>query len=137
MRSIFINFFSHFFFQWIDNPIDKNYDLLKCDIEPLDQESHEYEVIVNYLNATMGDWRKLQLMDVFKVTRESEPARFKACEQIVERKLYVERKLLWHGTNVAVLVAILSTGLRIMPHRYFTIPPKIIKRRKQKERYIF
>lgn len=69
-------------------------------------------MIVNYLNATMGDWRKLQLLEVFKVTRESEPARFKACDQIVERKL------LWHGTNVAVLVAILSTGLRIMPHRY-------------------
>jgi len=96
--------------EWIDNPIDKNYALLKANIEPLDQESHEYEVIVNYLKATMGDWRKLQLMDVFKVTRESEPARFKACENIVERKL------LWHGTNVAVLVAILSTGLRIMPH---------------------
>lgn len=26
------------------------------------------------------------------------------------------RKLLWHGTNVAVVVAILKTGLRIMPH---------------------
>jgi poly [ADP-ribose] polymerase len=96
--------------EWIDNPIDKNYALLKADIEPLDQESHEYEVIVNYLKATMGDWRKLQMMDVFRVTRESEPARFKACDTIVERKL------LWHGTNVAVLVAILSTGLRIMPH---------------------
>lgn len=27
-----------------------------------------------------------------------------------------ERKLLWHGTNVAVVAAILKTGLRIMPH---------------------
>lgn len=26
------------------------------------------------------------------------------------------RKLLWHGTNIAVVVAILKTGLRIMPH---------------------
>jgi poly [ADP-ribose] polymerase len=26
------------------------------------------------------------------------------------------RKLLWHGTNVAVVVAILKSGLRIMPH---------------------
>jgi poly [ADP-ribose] polymerase len=96
--------------EYVDNPIDKNYALLKADIEPLDQESHEYEVIVNYLNATMGDYRKLKLLEVFKVTRESEPARFKACDKIAERKL------LWHGTNVAVMVAILSTGLRIMPH---------------------
>jgi hypothetical protein len=27
-----------------------------------------------------------------------------------------ERKLLWHGTNVAVVAAILKSGLRIMPH---------------------
>ena len=26
------------------------------------------------------------------------------------------RRLLWHGTNVAVVVAILKSGLRIMPH---------------------
>jgi len=26
------------------------------------------------------------------------------------------RKLLWHGTNVAVIAAILKSGLRIMPH---------------------
>lgn len=26
------------------------------------------------------------------------------------------RKLLWHGTNIAVVAAILKAGLRIMPH---------------------
>lgn len=26
------------------------------------------------------------------------------------------RRLLWHGTNVAVVAAILTSGLRIMPH---------------------
>lgn len=36
--------------------------------------------------------------------------RFKAHDSIANRKL------LWHGTNVAVVVAILKTGLRIMPH---------------------
>jgi len=29
---------------------------------------------------------------------------------------FQHRKLLWHGTNVAVVVAILKGGLRIMPH---------------------
>jgi len=95
--------------EYIDNPIDKNYDLLKAEIVPLDQTSDEYDAIVKYLNATVGG-RKLKLLEVFKVKRESEPARFKQHDDIVERKL------LWHGTNVAVLVAILSTGLRIMPH---------------------
>jgi len=28
----------------------------------------------------------------------------------------VNRRLLWHGTNVAVVAAILKSGLRIMPH---------------------
>jgi hypothetical protein len=28
----------------------------------------------------------------------------------------INRKLLWHGTNVAVVAAILEGGLRIMPH---------------------
>jgi len=97
----------------IDNQIDKNYDLLKADIVPLDQNSEEFRVINNYLNNTMSSSKfgnKLKLLDVFAVKRESEPQRFSEHSDIVERKL------LWHGTNVAVLVAILSTGLRIMPH---------------------
>ena len=36
--------------------------------------------------------------------------RFKAHDKITNRKL------LWHGTNVAVVAAILKSGLRIMPH---------------------
>ena len=36
--------------------------------------------------------------------------RFKAHGELTNRKL------LWHGTNVAVVVAILKSGLRIMPH---------------------
>jgi len=98
---------------WIENQIDKNYDLLKADIEPLDQNTEEFKVINTYLQNTMNQGqfaKKLVLLDVFAVKRESEPARFSAHSDIVERKL------LWHGTNVAVLVAILSTGLRIMPH---------------------
>lgn len=37
-------------------------------------------------------------------------ARFKAHDKVGNRKL------LWHGTNVAVVAAILKSGLRIMPH---------------------
>ena len=36
--------------------------------------------------------------------------RFKAHSELSNRRL------LWHGTNVAVVVAILKSGLRIMPH---------------------
>ena len=37
-------------------------------------------------------------------------ARFAAHDAITNRKL------LWHGTNVAVVAAIMKSGLRIMPH---------------------
>lgn len=44
------------------------------------------------------------------VDREGEDTRFRAHDSLDHRKL------LWHGTNVAVVAAILKTGLRIMPH---------------------
>lgn len=49
----------------VDHPLDANYKTLDCEIEPLAQDSDDYEVILNYLNNTMGDWRKLKVLDVF------------------------------------------------------------------------
>lgn len=106
----------------VDHPLDVSYQSLKCDIKPLDRSAEEYKVIETYLNNTMGDWRKLKLLDVFEgtattvsmltvlVRRDGETERFKIHDAIENRKL------LWHGTNAAVVVAILSSGLRIMPH---------------------
>jgi len=94
----------------VDHPDDANYKLLNCDVKQLDQSSEEYSVIQTYLNNTMNDYHKLKLLEVYEVNRHSEDLRFKPHAAITNRKL------LWHGTNVAVLVAILSTGLRIMPH---------------------
>lgn len=37
-------------------------------------------------------------------------------DRFSEHKTLGNRKLLWHGTNVAVVAAILKGGLRIMPH---------------------
>ena len=52
----------------------------------------------------------MSLQDVFKVNRRSEGKRYS------EHDTLDNRKLLCHGTNVAVVAAILGTGLRIMPH---------------------
>eukprot|EP00730_Choanoeca_flexa_P001962 TRINITY_DN10859_c0_g1_i3.p2 TRINITY_DN10859_c0_g1~~TRINITY_DN10859_c0_g1_i3.p2 ORF type:complete len:209 (+),score=62.69 TRINITY_DN10859_c0_g1_i3:1341-1967(+) len=49
-------------------------------------------------------------VDVFTVDRHGEDKRFAAHDAIENRKL------LWHGTSVAVVAAILGSGLRIMPH---------------------
>ena len=51
-----------------------------------------------------------KVKEIFKVNRHSEGKRFD------QYKKTDNRKLLWHGTNVAVVAAILKTGLRIMPH---------------------
>jgi Poly(ADP-ribose) polymerase catalytic domain len=37
-------------------------------------------------------------------------------DRFAANKDITNRKLLWHGTNVAVVAAILKSGLRIMPH---------------------
>jgi len=92
----------------VDHPLDANYKLLDSDLEPVAKGSEEYQYIEKYMQVTKD--RALELIDVFKVNRHTEGARFKAHEETDNRRL------LWHGTNVAVVVAILKTGLRIMPH---------------------
>jgi len=94
----------------IKNPMDANYDLLKCDVEPVKPGSKEFKTLETYLRSTEGSYQKLGIVDIFKINRHSEGARHKVHDKIKHRKL------LWHGTNVAVIVAILSGGLRIMPH---------------------
>lgn len=37
-------------------------------------------------------------------------------ERFSENDSLENRRLLWHGTNIAVVAAILKSGLRIMPH---------------------
>ena len=53
-----------------------------------------------------------QLLNVWRVDRHSEAAGF------AKHSKLDNRKLLWHGTNIAVVAAILKAGLRIMPHAY-------------------
>jgi len=88
--------------------LDINYGLLDSDLTLLDVNSTEYKYIYNYFEATKN--RNIQLLDVFRLNRHSEGPRFSVHNDTGNRRL------LWHGTNVAVVVAILKTGLRIMPH---------------------
>ncbi|CAF1074068.1 unnamed protein product [Rotaria sp. Silwood1] len=90
------------------HPYDINYGLLKCTLEHVDVKSEEFKIIQQYTKNTQG--RKCDIIDVWRVDREAEGERFAEHDKIENRKL------LWHGTNVAVVVAILKTGLRIMPH---------------------
>lgn len=94
----------------IPNPIDINYELLNADLELVDKKSTEFKVIETYTKETAGAWRTPVIQQVWRVNRHGEDKRFQAHDGLGNRKL------LWHGTNVAVVAAILKSGLRIMPH---------------------
>jgi poly [ADP-ribose] polymerase len=94
----------------VPNPLDQNYRKLKADLEWVDPSAREYAIIETYMKKTGGGYCKMDLVDLFRVDRKGEAERFADHDHIKERKL------LWHGTNVAVVAAIIGSGLRIMPH---------------------
>ncbi|KAJ3046886.1 Poly [ADP-ribose] polymerase 3 [Rhizophlyctis rosea] len=90
------------------HPLDTNYISLKAKLSHIAPTSAVHKIINTYLEQTRCS--NVTLIDAWEVDREGEADRFAAHDDINERKL------LWHGTNVAVVAAILATGLRIMPH---------------------
>ncbi|GMH37477.1 hypothetical protein BSKO_05350 [Bryopsis sp. KO-2023] len=90
------------------HPADVNYEKIKTELNLVSPTSEEHKKIAQYFKATSG--HGVALESVWSVNREGEGDRFSAHEKIDNRKL------LWHGTNVAVVAAILKGGLRIMPH---------------------
>uniref|UniRef100_A0A8C3Q3Y0 Uncharacterized protein n=1 Tax=Geospiza parvula TaxID=87175 RepID=A0A8C3Q3Y0_GEOPR len=91
----------------VAHPLDQDYALLCCQLSLLDPASREYQLIQTYVMQT---GHKLHILNIWQVARDGEDERFKAHE------LLEHRRLLWHGTSVAVVAAILRSGLRIMPH---------------------
>ena len=97
------------------HPLDLKYSKLGAELAPLDKKSKEYKLITTYFNNTNSGsyWRSnAKIVDIFSCLQPSQLSRY-------EKNGFSElenKKLLWHGTNVAVVVAILKSGLRIMPH---------------------
>jgi len=59
------------------NPIDSNYQKLKCAITPLDHASAMFKHITDYVTTSQEEGRgQLELLEVFTVAREGEAARF-------------------------------------------------------------
>lgn len=95
----------------VPHPLDMNYSLLKAQLKLVDPKSNDFKVLNKYFMETKGGgWCNPKLKHIWSVSRDGETNGFKAHDGIKERKL------LWHGTSVAVVAAILKTGLRIMPH---------------------
>ncbi|XP_065498930.1 protein mono-ADP-ribosyltransferase PARP3 [Caloenas nicobarica] len=91
----------------VAHPLDQIYALLSCQLSLLDPASREYQLIQNYVTQT---GHKLRILNVWQVARDGEDERFKAHDHVEHRCL------LWYGTSVAMVAAILKSGLRIMPH---------------------
>lgn len=64
--------------------------------------------------------RELEVRAALLVRQHSPPPTNSPCpsqgERFGENDDLGNRRLLWHGTNIAVVAAILKSGLRIMPH---------------------
>jgi hypothetical protein len=98
------------------DPLHAQYSSLDTDLELVDQSSKEFKEINQYMVATKSpaggasSGVDRSIIDVFRVNRHDESARYSEFDKVENRKL------LWHGTNVAVVAAILKGGMRIMPH---------------------
>lgn len=94
------------------NPLDRHYEQLKTNLTPVDKNSEEFELLSKYVQNTHAATHRsydLEIIDVFKVSRQGEARRFKPF-----KKLH-NRKLLWHGSRLTNFVGILSHGLKIAP----------------------
>eukprot|EP01095_Lingulamoeba_sp_RSL-Kostka_P012534 TRINITY_DN4989_c1_g2_i2.p1 TRINITY_DN4989_c1_g2~~TRINITY_DN4989_c1_g2_i2.p1 ORF type:complete len:638 (+),score=261.82 TRINITY_DN4989_c1_g2_i2:47-1960(+) len=92
----------------IPHPLDQKYSQLGSRLTLVDKKSKEFKIIDKFVKGTKNG--SMSIIDVFEVDRNGEDERFQSHEDLGNRKL------LWHGTNVAVVAAILNGGLRIMPH---------------------
>ncbi|XP_059499871.1 poly [ADP-ribose] polymerase 2 [Stegostoma tigrinum] len=93
-----------------ENPLDRHYHSLQCDLQPLDHATAEFKLIEKSLQSTHADTHNdytMKLLDVFEVERMEEGAVF--------RTNLGNRQLLWHGSRLSNWVSILQQGLRIAP----------------------
>lgn len=93
------------------NPLDEKYTTLQAKLNLIPKGDTTYKVIETYFQNTTSSWSKAKLENVWSVDGKKDGGEF-----LKKSAKLGNRKLLWHGTNVAVVAAILKGGLRIMPH---------------------
>ncbi|KAK7475539.1 hypothetical protein BaRGS_00033228, partial [Batillaria attramentaria] len=92
-----------------ENPVDRHYHALACNLEPVDHSSDEFKLIDTYLQMTHAathNMYKMKLLDMFDVQKHGEKENFQD---------YGNRMLLWHGSRLTNWAGILGQGLRIAP----------------------
>ena len=98
------------------NPLDEQYASLRAALRLVPRGDPAFAVLETYCANTLW-YSDIQLQNVWSVDGEKDGAAFAAHAGLPNHKL------LWHGTNVAVVAAILKDGLRIMPHSGAPPPP--------------
>lgn len=93
----------------VPNPVDAQYDSLHADLKVVEHGCEEYETVKTAFEETKGQFEGSKLLNVWRVDREGEAERYSSLN-------VGNDTLLWHGTHVGTIAAILATGLRIMPH---------------------
>ncbi|XP_061587028.1 poly [ADP-ribose] polymerase 2 [Cololabis saira] len=93
-----------------EHPLDRQYQSLQCNLQPLDSSSNEFKVIDRYLQSTHAPTHNdytMSVLDIFALDRNEEGSKFLS-------DLH-NRTLLWHGSRLSNWVGILSKGLRVAP----------------------
>lgn len=91
-----------------EDELNKNYGKLDCDIQPINNESEEFQMLNECFEKTKHR-APLKVEKIFRVNRRLEKNRFKPYEN------FANRQLLWHGSRLENFVGILSEGLKIQP----------------------
>ena len=90
------------------DPLDAQYEQLLADLTVLASDDPLMTLISSYVKNTLSS-SSIKLRDVWAVRRHSEDSSF------AQFAALDNHRLLWHGTNIAAVAAIVRTGLRIMP----------------------
>lgn len=95
-----------------DDPLYAQYGRLHCELVPVEVDSEEFSMIQKYTKNTHAKTHSkytVDIVQVFRVSREGEDERFKKFASTRNRML------LWHGSRLTNWTGILSRGLRIAP----------------------
>lgn len=88
------------------NQIDAKYNLLNCDIVPVDVGTDDWKEVETYVNNTHQGIKPI-IKNLYKINRHGEGGRFETSKGLGNRKL------LWHGSrymcpNVLTFLIIVS-----------------------------
>ncbi|CAL0316465.1 unnamed protein product [Lupinus luteus] len=95
-----------------EDPLYAHYQRLHCELVPVEFGCEEFYMIEKYMKNTHAETHSnytVEIVQIFKLSREGEAERFKKFSSTKNRML------LWHGSRLTNWTGILSQGLRIAP----------------------